>query len=157
MTRILSVLIIAFIFTGCHTAKVNVRDNDNASAWLNRFNQGGPPYTFFYGEQIPVVVIPDIYKAEYITRLENNQYAELTAEEYTVLTGYSLRMRHGLAVRAVYTQIYGHFFATQSEDGSILVMFAYMGAGYDQLNKTVLLLETDRLPKEIYVSFTSTP
>jgi hypothetical protein len=157
MMKILNMLLVIAIFTGCHTAKVNVRDNDNASAWLNRYNTEGRYPLLFDEENLPVVVIPDNYKAEYIARLESGQYIELTAEEYSLLTGRFLKKKHGLAVRAVYTQIYGHFFATQSEDYGIFVYYGYMGSGYDQLNKTVIILETDMLPKEIYVSFTSTP
>jgi hypothetical protein len=156
--KILSVLMAVSIFSSCLIEKVQVKvkDNDGASAWLNSYTPTNG-FDLFEGEKIKSVIIPDKYKAEYITRLNINQFVELNEEDYFLLTGNFLKKEYGLVVRAVYTHGPGHFAIYQSKDDMILVEYGYNGSGYNELNKTGLIIETDILPKEFYVSFLGIP
>ena len=155
--KIINMLIIVSIFNSCLVGKVvSVADNDGASVWLNRYNPTDS-LNLFEGKEIISVIIPDENKAEYITKLDANQFVKLSDEEYFLLTGKLLKKKYGLAVRAVYTHSPGHFAVYQSTDNMILVEYGYMGSGYNELNKMVLIIETDTLPKEIYVSFLGIP
>lgn len=142
------------IFSCCSSKKYAIKDIDNASLWLNHTTT---PYSSVvkYGiEKIAFSIIPEELKKEYIDRLENMQYIELGKEEYLQLTHKNLERNWGIAIRAVYTQPGGDFFIEKNYKNEYYVQYMAMGSKIWELNKTVLIIEVDELPKEFFIGYT---
>jgi len=153
----LFIIIFCFLLVSsfCCTSKDNtIKDNENASLWINR---SMIPYsvTAIYGiEEIAFSIIPDEQKKEYISRLEHTQFIELEVDEYLKLTKKNLKKKYALAIRAVYTHLGGNFFIEKNYKNEYSVYYIVMGSKVWELNKTVLIIEVDDLPKELFIGYT---
>jgi hypothetical protein len=126
-----------------------IEDRDNASLWRNRASNPS-----LFREEISFSIIPDDQKNEYINRLEHTQYVELERDEYLRLTNKNQKKEYALAIRAVYPHLGGFFFVTKNSENKYLVWYAVTGSRVWELNKTVLLIEADELPTEIFNGYT---
>jgi len=131
-----------------------IKDDDNAFLWLNRYRRSWEDSSFDGNETIGFSIIPDNYKNEYISYLENTSYIVLEKDDYFKLTQINLTKRYGIAVRAVHVQLGGQFILCKNRNNEYLVNYIAMGSRVWQRGKTVLLFETDELPNDIYVQNT---
>jgi len=142
----------------CCIAKDNInlkiKDNDNASEWINRVVVPSSSIEIFQGERVVFSIIPEILKSEFIIRLEYEKYIELEADEYFKITEKQLNQKHGLAVRAVYTHLGGDFSVKKNDKNEYYVHYLALGSRVWELNKTVLIIQTDELPIEIFNGYT---
>jgi hypothetical protein len=131
-----------------------IKDDDSAFLWLRRYNSKWGDPSFDYHEAVGFSIIPDKYKYEYISHLEHTSYIVLDENEYYKLTRIKLRKRYGIAIRAVYVQLGGHFSLFRSKNNDYLVNYFAMGSRVWQRDKSVLFFEADELPKDLFVHHT---
>jgi hypothetical protein len=131
-------IILAMMLFGCNT-------HANKS-WVNR-----PPYNFS-GEKIDYKILGKTIEEQYIIGLEEKNYLILDQEIYKKLTGEDLKKTYALALRAVYTNEGGEYKVIQNKRSDILVKYYVLGNN-KQVNKSILLIEVNQLPNNIYVSY----
>lgn len=129
--------------------KIEIKDNDNASEWLNDYmvNKNS---MFIDVEEFPYAIIEGEFRDGYIKKLNDKQYYILDNEEYFLLTGQILKKKHGLAIRGVFSQLDGWFSVTKNIKNEYMVIYI-VGGITSSYNKTVLIIETDELPLDIYI------
>jgi len=130
-----------------------INDKDDASMWLNPLKS----YALFndiFVEEIPFSIIPNKNKDEYIKLLGETQYAQIGKDDYYQLTKKNLMKKHALAIRAVYPHLGGKFTLYKSKDNDYYVSYLVLGSRVYEYNKTVLIIEANELPGEIYNNFT---
>jgi hypothetical protein len=125
-------------------------DNIIAKEWLSSYipetekSDWGKKF-----EEIPFIIISDEYRDLYIEKLKDKQYCILDGEDFFLLTGKVLEKEYGLAIRGVHSLHYDKsYHIIEIEENEYLVL--YIGDRV-YLNKTVLIIELDELPENIYI------
>jgi len=128
-------------------------DKDNASSWVNIYKKTWNDLDFKFKEAIVFSIIPDEYKNEYISYLNNSSYIKLDNDEYLKLTQKKLTKKYGIAVRAVHAQLGGIFIIIKNNKNEYSINYYAMGSRVWQIDKTVLIFEANKLPKNIYIEY----
>jgi hypothetical protein len=143
------IVFLAISLVGCMSNKVI--DYNNASEWLKDYRSQDGSLVFQEGIEIEYTLAREEYKEYYIRQLDLNYYIELNPGEYFLMTNKFLEKKHCFAIRAVYTHKTGRYFVLKNEENIYLVYYAHNGTKYWALNKDVLIIEADELPKELYI------
>lgn len=134
--------IIIVMFLACKTI------NTDAKIWKNK-----PPYNFI-GNELLYTVIFDSKKEEYIKLLSEQSFFIIPKDEYIRMTGKIPAKKYIIALRALYTNLGGRYEVMQNDVADILVWYGVLGIGR-KVYKTVLLVEVDQLPNNVYVSYST--
>ena len=134
--------IIIVMFLACKTI------NTDAKIWKNK-----PPYNFI-GNELLYTVILDSKKEEYIKLLSEQSFFIIPKDEYIRMTGKIPAKKYIIALRALYTNLGGKYKVIQNDVADILVWYGVLGSGR-KVYKTVLLVEIDQLPNNVYVSYST--
>lgn len=134
--------IIIVMFLACKTI------NTDAKIWKNK-----PPYNFI-GNELLYTVILDSKKEEYIKLLSEQSFFIIPKDEYIRMTGKIPAKKYIIALRALYTNLGGKYKVIQNDVADILVWYGVLGSGR-KVYKTVLLVEVDQLPNNVYVSYST--
>lgn len=134
--------IIIVMFLACKTI------NTDAKIWKNK-----PPYNFI-GNELLYTVIFDSKKEEYIKLLSEQSFFIIPKDEYIRMTGKIPAKKYTIALRALYTNLGGRYEVMQNDVADILVWYGVLGIGR-KVYKTVLLVEVDQLPNNVYVSYST--
>jgi len=152
-----SIVIVFFCCTPKDYGSQKMTDNEQASLWINRLRVSYLSIEKYNAEEIFFTVIPEIQKNKYVNSLKDTQYIILEENEYVKLTKSNLHKNYGLAIRAVYTHSGGDFILfrnTMNGDNNFIVQYVVMGSSVSEINKEVLIIEVDDLPKEIFIDYT---
>ena len=114
--------------------------------WHNRYPVETSGNTM--SEQIPCFDIKKEYIDVYIQKLNDEKYIILSANDYYLLTGQILSKKYGLAVRGITSHSGGSFKIYKNFKNELYVM-SYAN-DYIFYNKTVLIIEIDELPEDVY-------
>jgi hypothetical protein len=143
---------ILLLISGCVLGNMMSRDRDKASLWINI-----PEKRYFSfretGVETAFTIVPSNKRSEYIKRLEHTQYIELGEDEYFELTKKNPEKKYGLAIRAVYLHKGGQFVVIRDYMNDYHVIYFVMGGSFWEMNKEVLVIETDELPNEIFIDY----
>ena len=137
MKSVFSVLIMV-LFGCCST--------NSGKNWVNQ-----PPYGFS-GKKIDYTKLDKEFEKQYIIDLEEKSYLLINKEIYKELTGEDLKKTFAIALRAVYTNEGGEYGVIQDDQSDIFVDYYVLGNN-KQVNKSVLVIEVNKLPNNIYVSY----
>jgi tricorn protease-like protein len=107
-----------------------------------------PPYNF-KGEKIKPILIPNKYEDEYFEKLSKNAYCIFPHE----ISELKNKKTHTIAVRAVYTNLGGEYEVLQNDNGDISINYMVLGK-VKKINKSILLLQVDILPVNVFISYT---
>jgi len=127
-------------------------NDDSARLWLN-YDKLLDRWDMLDWEDVAYSTIPDDREIEYIDLLENVSFVELDKDEYYNLTGKILEKKYGIAIRAVYIQKGGNFDVAKSNENEYYVGYSVLGSRASKLNKTVLIIDVDELPIELFVEY----
>jgi len=134
------IVILSFIIFSCFSYKVHEK-------WLN-----APPYNFV-GEKIDYILIPSMYADEYFKLLYKEQYCFFPKDVFKEITGFQSTKNYTIAIRAVYTNLGGRYEVLQNDNGEISINYRVLGK-VTKIKKSILLLQVDILPSNIYISYT---
>ena len=109
-----------------------------------------PPYNFT-GNRLEYNILPKEYEKEYFILLADRQYIIFPEDKFEEIIGRKKIKNYVIAVRAVYTNIGGEYRILENEYQEISIRYYILGRVF-RINKSILLLEVDSLPKNIYVS-----
>lgn len=132
--------IIIVMFLACKTI------NTDAKIWKNN-----PPYNFI-GKELLSTAILDSKKEEYIKLLSEQSFFIIPKDEYIRMTGKIPAKKYIIALRVLYTNLGGRYEVIQNDVADILIWYGVLGTGR-KVYKTVLLVEVDQLPNNVYVSY----
>jgi len=153
-TVLFIITVLLFSCTPKDNRNYDIEDNDYASEWINRTTSSYLEIEKLGVVEIAFSIVPDNQRGIYIKRLKSAQYVELEEDEYFQLTQKRPNKKYGLAIRALYTQLGGDFNVIRDYENNYHVHYMVMGSRVWEYNKTVLLIETDELPNEIFISYT---
>ena len=128
--------------------KIEIVDNENAADWLSITIPKRQNGMLNHYEEIPYVIMNNNYISFYIKTLQEKQFHILNDEEYFFLTGQLLKKKYGLAIRGVYSYPICDFTIIRINKNEYLIL--NIGDLFD-FKKTVLIIELDELPENIFV------
>lgn len=135
-------LLIIMIFFACQTTGTDTK------LWRNE------PLYNFNGESLPFTLVSDDKKEEYIRLLYEQSFFIIGEDEYIKISEKLPTKKYIIVLRALYTNRGGRYKVIQNDVADILVSYAVLGAGR-KVHKAVLLVEVDRLPNNVYVSYSA--
>ena len=153
--KLLCLFILTFALTFCRFKeykeeyKYEINDYDNASYWLNDLIKTKNDM-FMDIEEFSYTIIHDKQKDEYIKLLSDKEYYILNNETFFLLTGQTLKRKYGLAIRGVFSHSGGNFNISRNIENEYVVIYIVGGITVSY-NKTVLIIETDKLPVKVYI------
>ena len=111
--------------------------------------------SYFKGKLLNYEVISsDEQEKYYEKRLNNQSFITVNKADYKKITGKIASKKYIIAVQAVYTNFGGNYVVEQNDDKEILVSHLTLGGGLD-VKKSILLIETDELPSNVDVTWSS--
>jgi tRNA A22 N-methylase len=116
--------------------------------WINK-----PPYNFT-GKILEYVILPETYEEEYFRLLSDKQFVIFPNEKYEEIKGCPSEKEYVIAARSVYTNKGGIYRILENDTQEILIKYYTLGRTIKKINKNILLLEVNELPRIIYVSET---
>ena len=140
MKNIFFMVPIIVLFFACRTP------NAAAKIWENK-----PPYNFT-GKELPYTVVSDDKREGYIKLLCERSFFIIGNDEYIKISGGKIpAKKYIIALRALYTNLGGIYKVVQNDVADISVWYGVLGSG-KKIHQTVLLVEVDTLPDNVYVS-----
>ena len=146
--KVIGFVIIILIFFCCKTPIY--LQKEWPTEWYNE-----PPYNFS-GKQLSYDVVSNENKEKYIKYLFDRAFFILEKDDYNNITGKMPSKKYVIALRALYTHDGGFYRILQNKNTEISVRYYVLG-DVDKVYKSVLFIEVNELPNNVYVSYVLGP
>ena len=108
----------------------------------------------FEGKELFYSEIPVEEEKKYLELLHDRSFCVVEKAEYERMTGQFILKKYVIAIRAVNNGFGGYYTVIQNDNTAIAVSYYILGGGVEVI-KDVLLIQVDRLPKDVYVTCVS--